>query len=110
MDGTHQNTGFAHSMSASVDQLISEIAFLKERVKVLEETAYSAQSDYVEGWTEAAKLLGVSQRTCKRRHEDGQFPKPCGMVEIERADGKTHESPRWRRADLVRYAENLKAA
>lgn len=96
-------------MTSSVDQLIAEIAFLKERVKALEESAFSAQSDYVEGWAEVARVLGISDQTAVNRHKSGAFPEPCGEVEYTRG-GKTYTIPRWRRADLVRYAESLKAA
>lgn len=97
-------------MTPSADQLISEIAFLKERVQALEKSAFSEPSGYVEGWTEVARFLGVGEKTCRRRREAGQLPEPCGVVTLERESGRTHESPRWRRLDLVRYAENLAAA
>ena len=88
-----------------IDQLVAEIALLKQRVETLEQAAYSTASEYVEGWTDAARLLGVSDQTCMNRYRDGRFPEPCGEVEYVRR-GKPYLLPRWRRADLVRYAEN----
>ena len=88
-----------------VNLLMVEVARLKERVADLEKTAYSVRSEFVEGWTRAGELIGVSEKTCKRRAKLGQFPRPCRTIILERANGKDHERPAWRRADLVAYAE-----
>lgn len=88
-----------------VDQFISEFVSLKQRVADLEKAAYSEASEYVEGWSNAAKLLGVSNLTCMKRARLGKLPKPCRVDRIERADGKVHCKLTWRRSDLVAYAE-----
>lgn len=93
-------------MTPATDQLVAEVAFLKERVNVLEKISYATAGEYVEGWTSAARMLGVNERTCKRRHEASAFPEPCGWVKVERGQGVDHERPRWRRRDLVAYAED----
>ena len=102
------------SPDLSVDRLIVEIARLKLRVDELEKAAFSAPDEYVEGWTRAAKLVGLSSMTCKRRYAAGDFPKPCKMTTIERAPteivpgrviGARFEKLTWKRADLVSYAE-----
>jgi hypothetical protein len=88
-----------------VDELVAELARLKKRVETLEKAAFASAEEYVEGWTRAAKIVGVNERTCKRRSEAGTFPAPCRIDAIKRPDGADHERPTWRRADLVAYAE-----
>lgn len=88
-----------------IDQLVAEIARLKARVETLENAAFATGDEYVEGWTRAAEIVGVSALTCKRRSLAGNFPAPCRRVEIPRTDGDAHEKLSWRRADLVAYAE-----
>jgi hypothetical protein len=86
------------------DQLIAELARLKQRVDDLEKAAFTDDS-YVEGWSRAAKIVGVNAITCKRRYESGDFPKPCRIDTINRSSGEPHERPTWRKADLIAYAE-----
>lgn len=88
----------------SSDQLIAEFARLKARVEVLERAAFASAEEYVEGWTRAARIVGVNARTCKRRLDAGDFPAPCKLTTLARVAGD-HERPSWRRADLVAYAE-----
>lgn len=85
--------------------IAAEVARLKQRVDVLEKAAFSSPSEHVEGWTGAAKLLGVTERTVRRRYEAGTLPKPCRFDVIKRTDGPDHERPVWKRADLLAYAE-----
>jgi hypothetical protein len=89
----------------SRDELVAEVAALRQRVAALEKTAFAAPEEYVEGWTAAAKVVGVTERTCRRRFAAGDFCQPCKISEIKRADGEHHERLTWRRRDLVAYAE-----
>lgn len=82
-----------------------DFARLKDRVAQLEKHTYSEPGEFVEGWSAAAKLIGVHERTVHRRVESGSFPTPCRIVTIERKDGDHHEHPVWRRKDLLAYAE-----
>jgi hypothetical protein len=93
------------SQPRDVGVLAVELARLEKRVAALEKAAYSEPSAYVEGWTRAAKVVGVHERTCKYRAARGQFPRPCRTITIERADGKDHERPVWRREELIAYGE-----
>jgi len=86
------------------DQMIAEIARLKDRVENLEKSSYSEQT-YVEGWASAAKLLGVNERTCMNRYASGEFPTPRRLAPYTRGDGRTFSKPTWRRSDLEDYAE-----
>lgn len=61
--------------------------------------------EYVEGWAQAAKLLGITDETARRRAAAGKFPKPCRVEHIVREGGKTHDKPTFRIADLRAYAE-----
>jgi hypothetical protein len=91
----------------SLDLLVAEIAQLKERVASLERAAFGAGSEYVETWSRAAALLGIDEKTAKRRHAAGEFPDPCRLTRVTRgaAGGGSYDVPTWRRADLVAYAE-----
>lgn len=89
----------------STDLLTAELARLKSRVEALEAAAFASADEYVEGWTRAARIVGVNARTCKRRYAAGDFPTPCKLTPLPRTAGGDHERPSWRRADLVAYAE-----
>ena len=90
---------------AEVARLTVELARLKKRVETLEAAAFASAEEYVEGWTSAARIIGVNARTCKRRLAAGDLPAPCKLTALPRADGDDHERMTWRRADLVAYAE-----
>lgn len=51
---------------------------------------------------EAAAYLAISRATLYRLRDMGKLPKPVGLPGLKRA-------PRYRRADLERYAAGLKA-
>ena len=89
----------------STDQLIAELARLKSRVEVLESAAFASADEYVEGWTRAARIVGVTVMTCTKRAKAGEFPRPCRTEPFNRANGQVFSKPVWRRADLVAYAE-----
>ena len=82
-------------------QLIAEVARLKARVERLEKTA---TDEFIEGWANAARVLGVTDKTCMNRYARGDFPKPCRTHDFTRADGTVYSKPTWRRADLIAYA------
>jgi len=84
---------------------ILEIARLKDRVAALEKSAFSAPGEFVEGWTRAGKVVGITAKTCQNRLRDGEFPSPCRIDVLPRTAGPSHERPVWRHADLVAYAE-----
>lgn len=86
------------------DGLVVQVARLKERVKVLEQAVFSPPSEYIEGWAAVAGFLGISDQTCVGRYKRGEFPTPCAELTFERA-GRSYSKPRWRRIDLVAYAE-----
>ena len=90
---------------SDVDKFMSEFVRLKKRVEDLEKAAFSQASEYIEGWTNAAKLLGISNETAMKRAKVGEFPVPCRNDPFKRGDGQTYSKPTWRRADLVAYAE-----
>lgn len=90
---------------ARVELLESEVARLRVRVVALERVAFASPSEYVEGWTGAAKIVGVNERTCRRRTEAGTFPMPCRVDVITRTGGPDQKRPVWRRCDLEAYAE-----
>lgn len=85
--------------------LTAEVARLKERVKVLEQVAFAAPSEYIEGWSAVAAFLGIAERTCRDRLERGELPQPCNVTPCARTDGRAYSKPRWRRKDIVAYAE-----
>ena len=89
----------------NTEQFIVELARLTSRVETLEAAAFASVDEYVEGWTRAARIVGVNERTCKRRSAAGDFPLPCRLLTLPRADGVDHARPSWRRSDLVAYAE-----
>lgn len=89
----------------STDEMVAKLARLTARVEALEHAAFAKVDEYVEGWSNAARVVGRSAATCKRRYNAGNFPRPCRIETIARADQKDHERPTWRRADLVAYAE-----
>lgn len=88
-----------------LDLVVAEIASLKQRVADLEKAAFAEPSEYVEGWSHAAKIVGVSVMTCRKRSDLGEFPKPCRTVPFYRKSGDTFHKPVWRRNDLIAYAE-----
>ncbi len=88
----------------ALDLLIAEVALLKKRVAQLEQAAYSS-NEYVEGWNNAARLLGVSSVTVRTRVDNGELPQPCRLIPFQRKNGETYNKPVWRRADLENYAE-----
>lgn len=90
-----------NALQWNVDLITVELARLKQRVEDLEKAAYSEPSTFVEGWTRAARIVGVSEATARRRERLGQFPARCRTITIDRTDGKDHERPVWRRKDLV---------
>lgn len=90
-------------MNPEIDRLIAEVAALESRVAALE--SVGSRGEYVEGWANAARLLGVNERTCRRRYGAGKFCRPCKIDTIARSDGNYHERPTWRRVDLEAYAE-----
>ncbi len=84
------------TLEKTVRRLEREIAALKAKVES------QPQSDYVEGWSGAAAVLGVSTVTLKARED--QLPAPVRRESFLRA-GKPYVRPVWRRTDLQAYAE-----
>lgn len=90
--------------SVTIDVLIAEVARLKERVKVLEQSRHLPSPEYIEGWAAVAVVLGITDQTAMNRLGRGEFPAPCGRLRYA-CDGKVFTKPRWRRKDIVAYAE-----
>lgn len=101
------NPGRATSdpMSSETTLLIAEVARLKQRVEAIEASQAHSVSEYVEGWSRAAKFLGVSVDTCMSRAKAGEFPKPCRTRPFPRANGETFFKPTWKAIDLRKYQE-----
>ena len=73
---------------------------LERRIEALEQSQHGS---LVKGWSAAARVLGVSEPTVRRRFRtDPRFPKPAGIRTINtRADTRT--SPQWHLSQLTNY-------
>jgi hypothetical protein len=82
---------------ATIVRLETRIAALERALR----TRGPAQQ-YVEGWSRAAQILGISVPTLKARSEE--MPKPVRQ-RVHVRSGEPYVRPVWLRSDLVAYTE-----
>lgn len=86
-----------------------EVARLSERLGRVEADLQQSVCEYITGWSQAARVVGVTRDTVVRRARAGSFPLPVRTDTFTRS-GETCTKPVWRRSDLRRYAEGGKVA
>ena len=73
---------------------------LERRIDALEQTQHGS---LVKGWSAAARVMGVSEPTVRRRFRtDPRFPKPTNM-RIIRTKTDVRTSPEWTLSQLTSY-------
>lgn len=81
-------------MVADLDRLLSAI-----------EHSQTLRTNRVDGWEAAARLIGISVPTLKKRAKtDPRFPRPNHTTTFKRTDKKkSYLRPEWKLSDLLNY-------
>ena len=75
---------------------MTDAGSIEARLSALEHAVYGGS--VVRGWSAAARVLGISVTTLKKKHKLGQLPKPRSVS--GRKDGM---SPEWSLSSLINH-------